>query len=299
MKKISALADIGALADFIAGRLNSDGGYSFARPLFGYEFPSSISETYYALATLSLIGKEIPERERTLAYLHSTQKENGAYTSPGIAFHAAKSLALLGKKPQGKEYIERLRTVIHRQRETFQEFDSTWFSADYDAGDSPFRPFFCAARVLKMADAKLEKPDFIWLAYKEAKGGGFGVGKPDIASTYHALSSLFCVGFGPGDFPDCADFIEKCGVREGGFAPVPGGAPAFAETTYLAIAALHLLGRKPPMAKEHALFISRLQHGNGGFARSSAGGISMLCNCYYAVKALSLMVIHNDKKKTG
>jgi len=286
--KISALVDARKLSEFVGSRRNSDGGYSFSYPIYGFEFPSSISETYYALAILSMLGEEIPDGGNTLEYLRSIQSESGRYSSPSVAFHAVKALRLLGEKPARTGYLQQLQEAIAERRALFEEFDSTWFSADYDAGDSPFRPAFCSARVLKMAGADMNWWDFEWMI-RRRQDGGFGAAVPDVISTYYVLSALSCAGYDINKFAETAGFIERCDVPGGGYSPVPHGAPAFVETTYFAIAALRILGKQPTNAKEHLLFLQGLQAHNGGFRRSTEIGIATLANSYYATKAIGIL----------
>jgi hypothetical protein len=287
--KIPALVDARELSEFVKHRLNSDGGYTFARKLYGFEFPSSSSETYYALATLAAIGEEIPLKDKTVEYLKGIQDEDGLYSSLKVAFHVVKALRLLGERPSKSAYVLQCQAAARNGHEHFEKFNSKWFPAGYDSEDSSFSSIFYAAKVLKMADARMERRDFAWIANGAWQGGGFGVGSPNVASTYHALSALSCAGIGPEAFLGSAEFIETCRVRGGGYTPVARGSPAFLETTYFAIAALGLLGARPAGMADHARFLSDLQNGNGGFRRSSAGGISLLSNCYFAAKTLSML----------
>jgi len=292
--KIFALANARGLSEYIRQRLNSDGGYTFARKLYGFEFPSSISETYYALATLSLLGEEIPSKAKTADYVKGVRSANGRYGSPIVAFYAIKSLVLLGKKaPSDAALIEELQMTVKQQRASFEESRSEWFSADYDTGESPFRSVFCAARALKMIGARMDRADFEWMAHKR-KEGGFGVGKPDIASTYYALSSLACAGYGLDEFQKAAEFAERCSVPSGGYSSVPGGAPAFVESTYFAIATLALLKKGAKEKQRHLRYIGALQNSDGGFRRSEAIGISTLSNSYFAVKAINMLAGGQD-----
>ena len=288
--KISALVDARKLSEYIRHRLNSDGGYTFARKLYGLEFPSSISETYYALAVLSMLGEEIPSKSKTLEYVKGIRKDDGRYGPSTTAFHAIKALLLLGEKPPADAaLVAELQETIRQRRALFEEFDSVWFSADYDAGDSPFRSAFCAARVLKIVGGKMEKPDFVWMIHKEHEGGGFGIHKPDVASTYYVLSALASAGYDLKDYQKTSGFVERCSVHTGGYSQVERGAPAFVESTYFAVAALALLGKEPKEKEKHLHYLAGLQ-ADGGFRRSTEIGISTLTNSYFAVKAISMLL---------
>ncbi|HQT44482.1 MAG TPA: prenyltransferase/squalene oxidase repeat-containing protein, partial [Candidatus Micrarchaeota archaeon] len=266
--EISALVDSKELSSFVRRRLNSDGGYTFARALYRFEFPSSISETYYALATLAVLGEEIPSRGKTHDYVKGIRADNGMYDSPAVIFYAMKSLLFLGEKPEADAaLVTELQAAIQKKRAHLEAFSSKWLSADYGVDDSPFRPVFCAAKILKTLGSEIKRPDFEWLLNNE-KNGGFGIGQPDVTSTYHVLSTLSCSGYDIRKFSQAGEFIKKCSVPSGGYASVPAGAPAFVDTTHFAIASLALLGKEPEAKDRHLHYLAGLQDANGGFRRS-------------------------------
>jgi len=275
------------LAEFTVSRRNSDGGYSFCYPLFGVEFPSSISETYYALAVLSMLKEEIPGKSQTIRYLHGAQREDGCYDSPGVAFYAVKSLLLLGEKPRRMEFVGQLRGILREFRIFSEQIGDEFFSADYDTSESPFKLVFCASKTLSLLDIGFVE-DVSWL-HQFKRDGGFGIKGPDVTATYHALTALRCGGHNLEKLEDIALFIAGCEAKEGGYSSVPGSVPAFIETTYFAIGAMKLLNSKVAGKEKHRNYIVNLQNGDGGFRRSPYLGISTLCNSYYALKALSML----------
>lgn len=275
------------LAEFAASRQNSDGGYSFSYPLFGVEFPSSISETYYALAVLSMLKEEIPAKNQTIRYLHDTQREDGRYDSPGVAFYAVKSLLLLGEKPERMEFVGQLRSILREFRIFSEQFGGEFFSADYDTSESPFKLVYCASKTLSLLDIEFGE-DVSWLLQFK-RDGGFGIVRPEMTATYHALTTLKCGRYNLDRLDDTALFIASCRAEDGGYASIPGSIPAYIETTYFAIGALKLLNSKVVGKDRHRNYIVNLQNGDGGFRRSPYLGISTLCNSYYALKALSLL----------
>jgi len=283
------------LASFAASRRNSDGGYSFSYPLFGVEFPSSISETYYALAVLSMLKEEIPAKSQTIRYLQDAQREDGCYDSPGVAFYAVKSLLLLGEKPRRMEFVGQLRGILREFRIFSEQIGDEFFSADYDTSESPFKLVYCASKTLSLLDIGFVE-DVSWLLQFK-RDGGFGIKGPDVTATYHALTTLRCGGHSMEKLGDTAIFITGCGTEEGGYSSVPGSVPAFIETTYFAIGALRLLNSKVAGKEKHRKYIVNLQNDDGGFRRSPYLGISTLCNSYYALKALSLLGDHIEKEQ--
>ena len=275
------------LVNFVKCRLNSDGGYSFSYPLFGVEFPSSVLETYYALAILSILGEGIPARDRTLAYLKDIQRPDGRYDSPGVAFYAVKSLLLLGEKPEKLAFIEQLRGILREFRIFNEQFGGEFFSADYDTSGSPFKLVYYASKTIAILGLPI-KEDLGWLLSPN-NDGGFGVGRSEVTATYHALTALSSAGCDLGKLRNTSLFIEKCGAAGGGYSSIPGSIPPYIETTYFAIGALKLLRSKITGKEKHWRFILNFQNNDGGFRRSPYLGISTLCNSYYAIKALSIL----------
>jgi hypothetical protein len=275
------------LVHFVKCRLNADGGYSFSYPIYGVEFPSSVSETFYALAILSMLNEEIPSKTKTISYLHNIQRPDGMYDSVGVAFHAVKSLKLLNALPKNTAFTKQLFAVL-REFKIFKEiFGDEFFSADYDMTDSPFKLAYQASKILYLLKEKIEKTDVLWLL-PENKDGGFGIGHSDIVATYHAVATLHYGGYDVSKLKNTALFIEKCRTRDGGYALVPNSQPAYIETTYFAVATLKLLNHKINNTRELTQFIKNLQNDDGGFRRSPYLGVSTLCNSYFAIKTLSI-----------
>jgi len=284
-----SLIDSKKLTHFVKCRLNSDGGYSFSYPIYGVEFPSSISETFYALAILSLLNEEIPSKARTIRYLLDVQRPDGMYDSVGVAFYAIKSLKLLGTLPKNLAFTKQLFATL-REFKIFKEtFGGEFFSADYDITNSPFKLAYQASKTLHILGKNIEESDVSWLL-PENKTGGFGIGRSDIAATYHAVVALSYGGYDLSKLRNTPLFIHKCRTDDGGYASVPNSRPSYIETTYFAVATLKLLNVKIDDAKKHIQFITNLQNDDGGFRRSPYLGISTLCNSYFALKTLFMLL---------
>jgi len=294
--RVASLIDAKKLADFVKCRLNSDGGYSFSYPLYGVEFPSSVSETFYALAILSMLKEEIPSRSKTLEYLLDLQRPDGSYDSPAVAFYAVKSLKLLGASPRSKAFTKNLFATLREFRILKETFGGEFFSADYDMTESPFKLAYQASKTLWLSGEKIKEEDVSWLL-PENKDGGFGTGSSDIVATYHAVSTLYYGGFDLSKLKNTALFIRKCMVNEGGYASVPNSWPAYIEATYFAVATSKLLSQKIDASEGHISFVRGLQNSDGGFRRSPYLGISTLCNSYFALK--TLFILHGDNNENN
>jgi len=64
---------------YVLSKRGRDGGHLY----YQYEgiLDSSVEDTYYAVKSLKLLGAEIPEPERTIAFLKSVQGADGGYPS--------------------------------------------------------------------------------------------------------------------------------------------------------------------------------------------------------------------------
>ncbi|MCX8195208.1 MAG: hypothetical protein N3G22_03850, partial [Candidatus Micrarchaeota archaeon] len=132
--EVSDIVDAKGLSRFVKSRQNSDGGYTFARRLYGLEFPSSISETYFALSILSILKENVQHREKTLSYVKKISRGKELHSSPATAFYAISSFLLLGERPpHSASLVEWLRAAITEKRAMFNEPTSNWFSAEYYA----------------------------------------------------------------------------------------------------------------------------------------------------------------------
>lgn len=59
------------VVNYVISRQNEDGGYTFCQ---GTE--SNAQDTYYGLATLSLLGASFPNIEKTVEWLHNFVTDN-------------------------------------------------------------------------------------------------------------------------------------------------------------------------------------------------------------------------------
>lgn len=265
---------------FIVNRLGSDGGYSFHPPLFGYEFLSSVSETFYALSSLELLERSFPNKNKTVSFLKSFDDQE-VYANPMTAFYVLHSLFLLGEEFDATG-VDKLRSFIERKSCAFQDVRSEFFSGDYDTGESPYRNAFYAAKTLVLCGRKIKESEVRWL-YSCNKSFS------DLACVFHVLSILSLSGFDVKKTREYRGFIEKCMVSpEGGFATSPASKPAFIESTYYGVFSCKLLGMHlGSQFKENTIrLLSSFQNSDGGFRRSPFGGVSALNFTYFALAAL-------------
>ncbi|MEM4368428.1 MAG: prenyltransferase/squalene oxidase repeat-containing protein [Candidatus Anstonellales archaeon] len=287
--EINSIINGDKLYSFIIGRLNSDGGYTFAKKLYSYEFPSSISETYYALETLHQCNFEILNRDKTIEYLES----NISLDSFNVThvYFIIKSLEILGKKINLIDKISYL--VTKKIFNTLEEIeDHRWldYSTSYDTSESKFSTLYYAIKLRSFLNLKDEHQNIIFKRLNDVLSLKFKRNELDIVSFYHIISALFELN--PKFYIDnkMCEFILNAQVNTGGFSLTAFSMPAFIESTYMAIDLLKKFNKEVPNKRGHLEFISKLQNIDGGFRRSSETGISTLLNSYYAILSIKLLI---------
>ncbi|MEM3422478.1 MAG: prenyltransferase/squalene oxidase repeat-containing protein [Candidatus Bilamarchaeaceae archaeon] len=286
MMNLNEYVDIKELLDFVKCRLNSDGGYSFSYPMYGVEFPSSVSETFYAIAILSLLGEYIPSKKKTIRYLKEIQRPDGSYDSVNVAFYAIKTLKILGERTEISDYYAQfLHSKLNRSHIDIETLNDEFLTADYDTTDSPFKTAYQIAEILHTCKDKIKKEDFSWLN-KQNNEWMFIQGHLDIVSTYHVLNTLKLAGYDVSSFRQSVEFVLRCEVKEGGYAIAPEILPPYIETTHFAVEILKMFKKAIKKRKNHINFIAHLQNEDGGFRRAKHIGISTLGNSYFAIKSL-------------
>lgn len=271
------------IIQFVLRRRNDDGGYGFCPPHYGSEFPSSSSDTFYALSILQLLGEKIPHPHKTEEYLLNLQNDSGGFPGMVSAFHVVKSLEILKSKPRKLHFLDGLEDYIKGKKSVkAEEFVSSFLSAEYDTSSSPYRHFYCAVEILKTLGRKISLKEVEWIL-PEGKHGGFGLGSSDIISTFYALSCLHAAGYPMKKLEKTKKFVEECEHREGGFTSIPHITPPYVEDTYFGIGCAKLLGIEPKHPERIEWFVASCQNIDGGFRRSIFQGISTLDNTYFAL----------------
>jgi hypothetical protein len=278
--------DRSRILEFVERRRNDDGGYAFCPPHYGSEFPSSSSDTFYALSILSILGERIPEHEKTVEYLLSLQNEDGNFASMTSAFHVVKSLEIIGSKPRKLHFLDWLEKHLKGRRFVKgEEFLSGFLSAEYDTSSSPYKHVYCVVEILKTLGRKVSLKEVEWIL-PEGKHGGFGAGASDIISTFYTLSCLHAAGYPLKKLEKTRKFVEGCEHREGGFTSIPHITPPYMEDTYFGLECAKMLGIELKQPRKTEWFIASCQNTDGGFRRSLFQGISTLDYTYLAICSL-------------
>ena len=260
------------IEDYVVKRQNDDGGYAFAQGL-----DSNAQDTYYGLAILDLLKIPFPSIKKTIKWLHDFVPD-----SHYAHYYVAKSLRLCGEKP-------------HRSLKDFllslQIFRGEFGTADvYVEVASEFQFTSMITELASMVGVEInhEKTTSWLLSYQNRDGGFEAHGHSNLNSTYHAVSSLFNLGYSVRSLKKTIEYVRSCEKPSGGFTVVPRSSIPYMEHTYYGISTLELLDEHARYPEKTAELVLRCQNSNGGFARSDLG-ISTFENTFYALNTLRVI----------
>ncbi|MEM2094518.1 MAG: prenyltransferase/squalene oxidase repeat-containing protein, partial [Candidatus Bathyarchaeia archaeon] len=153
---------------------------------------------------------------------------------------------------------------------------------------SEFESTYMATEVLSRLNVPFDRdPIKQWLLANLNPDGGFGsANTSNITSTFHAVASLYNLGYPVRQLSRTVNFLRLCEKPRGGFTAVPKATLPYIDDTYAGVTALTLLGESCAYPEATASFVLNLQNSNGGFRRSIALGISTFESTYYALSIL-------------
>jgi len=257
-----------SVADYVVSRQNEDGGYTFCRYT-----DSNAQDTYYGLAILDLLGVPFPNVKQTIKWLHEFVPDS-LYSH----YHVNKALKLCG---QGLN--KRLKAFLHSTH-----LDKGNLNMDvYVEVASEFETVFMTTELINMAGIAIDRQKVAkWLLTYQNRDGGFGVnGNSNLNATYHAVASLFNLGYPVKLLNKTLEYVRACEKPSGGFTVAPNIFIPYMEHTYYGVTALGLMGENIKYPKKTASFVFNCRNANGGFSRSEVG-ISTFEDTFYAVSIL-------------
>ena len=257
-----------SVADYVVSRQNNDGGYTFCR---GAE--SNAQDTHYGLAILDLLGAPFPNVKQTIKWLCEFVPDS-LYSH----YHVNKALKLCG---QGLN--KSLKAFLHSLR-----LDKENLNTDvYVEVASEFETIFMTTELINMAGTAINRQKTVkWLLNYQNKDGGFGVnGNSNLNATYHAVASLFNLGYPVKLLNKTLEYVRACEKPYGGFTVAPNIFSPYMEHTYYGVTVLTLMGENIKYPKKTASFVFNCRNANGGFSRSEVG-ISTFEDTFYAVSIL-------------
>lgn len=240
-----------AATEYLRGRQCSNGGFCFYRSE-DLEEPN-LGDTYHAVAAFGLIGAQIPNREKVVAFLEDSAEEGRA----NLFFYAF-TLDLLGLR--STLGIEQIRQIERLSPGTPADESvlgvSTWLED--------------TARVVRLQRcfAQVSASDrYVATVARFEHDGGFGV-TPNILDTWSALSILKAVGkFEPPS--QTRGFVRDMQLLGYGFVTAPGAAATSLEAMHAGVCCCRLLDVAIEYPADVLEFVLGCQSRDGAFARQS------------------------------
>ena len=261
-----------SITGYVVNRQNLDGGYTFCQ---GTE--SNAQDTYYGLAILDLLKVPFPNVERTIKWLYDFVPD-----SHYSHYYVAKALKICGEKPHRS-----LKDFLLSLQSSKGEFGTVDVYAEV-ASEFQFTSMITELASIVGVEINNEKTTSWLLSYQNRDGGFEAHGHSNLNSTYHAVSSLFNLGYSVRSLKETIEYVRSCEKPSGGFTVVPRSSIPYMEHTYYGISTLELLGEHARYPEKTAELVLRCQNSNGGFARSDLG-ISTFENTFHAVSILRMI----------
>jgi len=243
--------------NFIRKRSHEDGGYTL------YEGLPDSKNTYYAIKSFQLLGREPANLAKTLKWLEEVHSR-GSFSAQGLFYRCSILKEYNRDHRIPKKFIRRLQETYKRS-----DLEITYYI------DS----------VLRMHNIILDEiPD--WIISQQNPDGGFGKYGSDIINTQYALEILKAHKYKI-DKKSIKDYLKDC-ENEGLWSFTPISYPPYIETIYAGFRISEILNLKVK-DKNILNFILSLQNNDGGFRRSTYLGISELEYTYkslYIIKSL-------------
>lgn len=271
---------------YIMERRCASGGYCFYR----LDEPNA-GDTFFALASLTILDALPQEDRATLEYLRSFQQPDGSFPNVNVGHAVIRSLAFLGERPVTDPSGWILSSMIVPGG-TARPVESA----------SLFEPLFqltCLARLLGIPIPEERKAELLKgvLQYRN-QDRGFGRPYSTMTETAHALCTLQALD--PfASLESTRAFLVLCEDPEYGFLSVPVARPAFLEHIYAGVLACSVIGYRSSAFPRCREFIMKCSRENGGYVRSVFGGSATLENTYFAVETSRLIETPGVNQSAG
>jgi len=263
--------------EYILERRCTSGGFCFYR----LDEPNA-ADTYWALASLDLLGAPLPADAATVAFLKGFQHPEGGFENGYIGHAVLRGLRLLGQCPERDPVAWVYQSLSQRGGsvrpvESASMFDQIYLLADLSA----------ALEIAIPLEIREDVTTYI-LRYRNPDSG-FGNPASTLMETSQALTVLAGLGHPAASLQESLKFLRMCEDPSFGFLAVPGSRPSYLEHIHAGLLGCSVLGYPPPVLDPCQEFIERCRIGNGGYTRSVYGGSSTLEYTYLALEGLALI----------
>ncbi|MEM0475648.1 MAG: hypothetical protein QW343_02545 [Candidatus Norongarragalinales archaeon] len=221
-----------AVLEYVLQRQNSDGGFAFVPKYYGWEFPTSVLDSYYCLSILSALEKKTPHEDKLRTYVRTVFEKESCQTAV-LDFYLHEIAVMSGITLEFSERHAKKWLEILRRTPSPEELVDCGASDGYSTSDSPLQNFFAAAFLLKKFG--FETPKLRWNENVFSRLG-------DITSVAYAVAISKLFGL-KANYADAVNFIQSCNGKNG-FSACPNAVTPFIESRYFGCFALIFLGKK-------------------------------------------------------
>ena len=261
---------------YIRERHCASGGYCFYR----LDEPNA-GDTFYALASLAILGVSPDDGGITLSYLHSFQRPDGSFSNVNVGHKVIRSLMILGERPDIDPSGWILSSLLQPCKSARPVESSSIFEHLYLLID------ICTLLGIPIPDGRKSGIVSTVLIHQHPDTG-FGYQRSTIIETAHALAILGALDY-PVSSTGSKAFLKRCEDPASGFLAVPDSKPAYLEHIHAGVLACSVLGHYSPVLGQCEEFVRKCCRENGGYIRSIFGGSATLENTYLALDTLSMI----------
>lgn len=257
------------VVNYIEQRHLEDGGYFFARVP-----PSSIMDTYYAVKSLTILGKK-PDRPDMIVNFFLRQIKNGSWGGIPSIFATVVVLDELGQLTNTISRHAKQQTMATQNKDGgFGAFENV----DVEI-PSELEGTYRAVVVLKTIGADFNKQEVINFVSRFLNDdGGYGnKGRSTLASTFYATEIHRLLDFEIRRLDETKNYLRNW---EGNWQV------NFIEDLFRRVKALSNAGEKPAFPDKIVKFVMACQRSNGGFSRATIMSIPTLEYTFYALSIL-------------
>ena len=271
---VEAMTKAGIDLDRIAGYIEScqteDGGFFFARIP-----PSGGADTYYAVRSLQLLGREPAGAEAVRSWLRESAQGELTANPKGIFFLVETALALSLPVSEVRGWAAGLSDWANAEGGF-----GAWRNLDVEVSSELDITYRAVVTILDLGlELNREEVSHFVLRFLNMDGG-FGANRlSTLASTFCAVQTLSRLGFPPLDLT-----VEWLRRREVFWDVL------YLEQLHRLVMSLTALGEAIRERDRAIDFVLHCRRENGGFARARFG-IPTLENTHYALEVLSLLEV--------
>ena len=260
--------DVSRVASYVESCRVADGGYFFAQIP-----PAGAQDTYFALASLRLLGRRPRDPARVKRWVREWSAPPGNVSS----IHSVYLLCgLLGELGQSLDQARPYARALAGEENALGGFGA--YEDVYVESASELEATFEAVSVLSRLGQPLNRERVEgFLSRFRQRDGGFGVNRSSLVSTYYACATLAQLGKPAASMEGTNLYLRRRAERWDVY---------FLDDVFWLVQGLSLTGSAQPFGASVATHVLACQRPQGGFARAPAMGIPTLEYTYYALQVL-------------